>query len=91
MGIAFLASTMLSTSPQFLTAQSYRYFVFTLLAAGAAYIQNNVFLGVNSDKVSTLKGQVARWKKHTQKKQKTKRKPQKEWMRTMTWQDSCTV
>lgn len=53
-------STMLSTSPQLLIALRCRHIVFTLLSAGAAYIQNNVFLGVNSDKVSALKGQVAR-------------------------------
>lgn len=58
---------MLATSPWLLTAlSSSRYIVFTLLGAGAAYIQNNVFLGVDSDKVSTLKRQVARYKMKVQ-------------------------
>ena len=56
---------MLAASAQLLRALSWSYFFLTLLGAGAAYIQNNVFLGVNSDKVSTLKGQMARWKRTT--------------------------
>lgn len=57
---------MLATSPQLVNALNCRNILFTLLTAGAAYIQNNVFLGVNSDKVSALKGQVARWKMNVQ-------------------------
>lgn len=53
---------MLSTRPQLLAARRHSYVVVTLLAAGAAHIQNYVLLGVDSDKVATLKGQVARWK-----------------------------
>lgn len=62
-----LTSTTLATSPWLLTAlSSSRYIVFTLLGAGAAYIQNNVFLGVDSDEVSTLERQVARYKMKVQ-------------------------
>lgn len=62
----FLTSALLAASPQLLMALSGSYVLFTLLTAGAAYIQDDVFLGVNSDKVSALKGQVARWKRNVQ-------------------------
>ena len=61
----FFILTMLTASTQLLSPLSWSYFFLTLLGAGAAYIQNNVFLGVNSDKVATLKGQMARWKRTT--------------------------
>lgn len=56
-------SAMLATSHLLYFALRCRFVLFTLLSAGAAYIQNNVFLGVDSDKISALKCQVARWEK----------------------------
>lgn len=73
LNLIFITSLMLATSPQLLIALSCGYVVFTLLTAGAAHIQNNVFLGVNSDKVSALKGQVARWKINAQERMGEKR------------------
>ena len=50
-----LTFTILATSTQLLIVLWSRYVVFALLSAGATYIQNDVFLGINSDKISALK------------------------------------
>ena len=50
-----------ATSPLFFTWLSWVQVLLTLLGAGAAYIQNNVLLGVNSDKISAFKGQMTSW------------------------------
>lgn len=56
-----LTPTTLPTSPRLLILlRRCKDFVFTLLSAGAAYIQNDVLLGVDADKISAFKGQVAR-------------------------------
>lgn len=52
----------LAISPWLLIQLSYSHVLLTLLSAGAAHIQDDVFLRVHSHKVAALEGQVTRWK-----------------------------
>lgn len=53
--------TEVAMSPLFFTWLSCIQVIVALLGAGAAYIQNDVFLGVNSDKIPAFKGQMTSW------------------------------
>lgn len=53
--------TKVAMPPLFFTWLSCIQVILTLLGAGAAYIQNDVLLGVNSDKISAFKGQMTSW------------------------------
>lgn len=48
--------------PLFFTWLSRIQVILALLGAGAAHIQNDVLLGVNSDKISAFEGQMASWR-----------------------------
>lgn len=48
-------------SPLFVTWLGCVQVILALLGAGAAYIQNDVLLGVNSDKISAFEGQMTSW------------------------------
>lgn len=61
-------------SPRLLILLLSRDVLLTLFSAGAAHIQDNVFLRVDSDKVTALEGQVTSWKVRIKKKPKTNKK-----------------
>lgn len=54
--------TKVPMSPLFFTWLSCIQVFLALLGAGAAYVQNDVLLGVNSDKISAFEGQMTSWR-----------------------------